>query len=90
MTSRRSFLLGIGALVSASFVTRVKCINAEALRPAVEARWALAGGRERTPGPLVKGIVDGTFGAQGYSRRMVVEKDVAPTGEATATSRPDR
>jgi hypothetical protein len=24
MTSRRSFLLGIGALVSASFVTRVK------------------------------------------------------------------
>ena len=33
MTSRRSFLLGIGALVSASFVTRVKAHVLEIARP---------------------------------------------------------
>jgi hypothetical protein len=33
MTSRRSFLLGIGALVSASFVTRVKAHVLESARP---------------------------------------------------------
>src|SRR3954453_8348022 len=33
MTSRRSFLLGIGALVSASFVTRVKAHVLESDRP---------------------------------------------------------
>ena len=33
MTSRRSFLLGIGALVSASFVTRVKAHVFESARP---------------------------------------------------------
>src|SRR4051794_20505929 len=33
MTSRRSFLLGISALVSASFVTRVKAHVLESARP---------------------------------------------------------
>ena len=33
MTSRRSFLIGIGALVSASFVTRVKAHVLESARP---------------------------------------------------------
>ena len=33
MTSRRSFLLGIGALVSVSFVTRVKAHVLESARP---------------------------------------------------------
>ena len=33
MTLRRSFLLGIGALVSASFVTRVKAHVLESARP---------------------------------------------------------
>ena len=33
MTTRRSFLLGIGALVSATFVTRVKAHVRESARP---------------------------------------------------------